>query len=289
MTYREALARALGELYANPHLREDAALDATMLLLHALGISRAALIANYDTSLESEQQAVYDALIARRMTYEPVQYITGVQEFYGLPLTVTPNVLIPRPSTEHLVEAVLSEVGRDGELNILDVGTGSGAIAIALAYHLPKARVTALDLSPAALVVAAANAERNGVAGRIRFLESDLLSALRRADSASEYDEQFDLITANPPYVPQRDRDELHPQIADFEPAIAVFGGADGLDILRRLIPQVYAALKPNGLFAMEIGSKQDKAVAALLSDWNELRFVDDLLHIPRIAVARRP
>jgi release factor glutamine methyltransferase len=285
MTLREALTRATRQLAASPDLRADAARDAALLLRHALGISHAAQLAEPELALTHAQQAAFDALIQRRLANEPIQYITGEQEFYGLALRVTPAVLIPRPETEILVEAVLREVKRAGlqsALRILDVGTGSGAIAIALAHHLPHARVTAVDLSAAALEVAASNAARHALTDRIRFVASDLLDALPPDELC------FDVIASNPPYVPAADRASLHPQVRDYEPAAALFAGPDGLDIVRRLIPQARAALRPNGLLALEIGHGQKEAIASLLSGWNELRFLDDLQQIPRIALVRR-
>jgi release factor glutamine methyltransferase len=283
MTLREALTRATNQLDAAPDLRDDAHRDAILLLLHTLGISRATMHADPDRTLTPEQQSVYNSLILRRLKNEPIQYIIGEQEFYGLALHVTPAVLIPRPETEHLVEAVLAEFSPTESLHILDVGTGSGAIAIALAHHLPNAHITATDISPAALEVAASNAARHNLSSRIRFVESDLLDTL--APSAAT----FDAIVSNPPYVPTADRDTLHPQVRDFEPASALFAGDSGLDIYRRLIPQARATLKQNGLLALEIGQGQHQAIAALLSDWKGLHFVDDLQHIPRIAMARKP
>jgi release factor glutamine methyltransferase len=246
------------------------------------------LLADPGRVLTPDRQAAYDAMILRRAANEPIQYITGEQEFYGLSLRVTPAVLIPRPETEQLVEAVLAEVKRaeldsTQPLRILDAGTGSGAIAIALAHHLPHAQITAVDLSAAALEVAASNAARHSLTDRIRFIESNLLDALASGDTP------YDAIVSNPPYVPATDRAGLHPQVRDHEPAAALFAGPDGLDIYRRLIPQASAALRPNGLLALEIGYGQKEAVAALLHDWNELRFIDDLQQIPRIALARRP
>jgi release factor glutamine methyltransferase len=283
MTLREAVTRATNQLEASPHLRADAHRDAVLLLLHLLGIPRATLHAEPDRPLTPDQQTAYESLILRRLTNEPIQYITGEQEFYGLALHVTPAVLIPRPETEHLVESVLAEFDRDASLQIVDVGTGSGAIAIALAHHLPNANITATDISPAALEVAAANAARHQLTRQIRFVESNLLVALRPCDGA------FNAIVSNPPYVAIGDRDSLHPQVRDFEPDTALFTGRGGLNIYRRLIPQALTALKPNGLLALEIGQGQRDAVTALLSDWNEVRFVNDLQHIPRVAMARRP
>jgi release factor glutamine methyltransferase len=283
MTLREALTSATRQLDASSGLCADAARDAALLLRHVLAISHAAQLAEPERELTTEQQATFDALILRRIANEPIQYITGEQEFYGLTLRVTPAVLIPRPETEHLVEAVLAELNLAQSLRILDVGTGSGAIAIALAFHLPNAQITAVDLSAAALEVAAANTARHALAGRIRYLKSDLLDAFPPDEAP------FAAIVSNPPYVPAADRASLHPQVRDHEPAAALFAGPDGLDIYRRLIPQARAALQPNGLLALEIGHGQSEAIASLLSGWKELRFLDDLQHIPRIALARKP
>ena len=266
-----------------------------LLLLHTLGISRAEFHADPTRSLTPNQQAAYEALIQRRLLNEPIQYITGEQEFYGLALHVTPAVLIPRPETEHLVEAVLSELDHEAPLRILDIGTGSGAIAIALAHHLPHAQITATDISPAALAVAATNAARHNLTPRIHFLESDLLDNLAPPDSQEAAftrearPEQHDAIVSNPPYVPTADRNTMHPQVRDHEPATALFAGSDGLAIYRRLIPQAHAALKPDGLLALEIGHGQRNAIADLLRDWHAVRFVDDFQGIPRVALARKP
>jgi release factor glutamine methyltransferase len=281
-TIREALTRATAQLDASPDLRADAPRDALLLLLHTLGVTRAAMHADPNRLLTPEQQSNYEAAIHRRLTNEPIQYITGEQEFYSLALHVTPAVLIPRPETEHLVEAVIAELDPSAPLRILDIGTGSGAIAIALAHHLPNAHLTAVDLSLAALEVAAENAARHNLTARIRFLESNLLEALPPGET-------FDAIVSNPPYVSTADTNTLHPQVRDHEPATALFAGSDGLAIYRRLIPQAHAALKPDGLLALEIGHDQRDAIAALLSGWNELRFVDDLQQIPRVALARKP
>ena len=282
MTLRDALTYGSDQLQRNPDLRADAARDAALLLRYALGISHAAQLADPERELTPAQQAAFDALVQRRLANEPIQYITGEQEFYGLALRVTSAVLIPRPETEQLVEAVLAELDPTQPVRILDVGTGSGAIAIALAHHLPHARVTAVDLSAAALEVAASNAARHGLADRIRFVASDLLDALPPGELP------FDVIVSNPPYVPTADRAGLHPQVRDHEPAAALFAGPDGLDVYRRLIPRARTALRPNGLLALEIGHGQREAIASLLSGWNELRFLDDLQQIPRIALARR-
>jgi len=292
MTIREALSHATQQLAASPELRADAARDAAALLLHTLGVSRAELMARPEQELTHEQRAAFEANVERRLTNEPIQYITGEQEFYGLALRVTPAVLIPRPETELLVEAVLSchpaAQRRDlllpsaPPLHILDVGTGSGAIAIALAAHLPHAHITATDISPAALSLARANAARHNLSAHIRFIESDLLAAFAPTET-------FDAIVSNPPYVPAGDRATLHPQVRDHEPATALFAGSDGLDIYRRLIPQAHAALAPHGLLALEIGHNQRDPIATLLANWHAVRFLNDLQRIPRVALARKP
>ncbi len=281
MQLREILASATECLASVDGLRETARRDAEFLLLHQLGITRAQLLAYPDRELSDEEEFFYWQSIHRRAGNEPIQYIVGQQEFYGRSFHVTPAVLIPRPETEHLIEAVLERLPQDEPLRILDVGTGSGILAITLALELPHAELTAVDISPEALAVARRNAEAHGVAGRIRFLQSDLLSAVS--------DGPFDAIVSNPPYVPESDRAALHPQVRDHEPATALFAGPAGLDIYRRLIPQAYVALAPNGLFALEIGHGQSGDLAKLLDEWQEVTFLNDLQHIPRVAVGRRP
>jgi release factor glutamine methyltransferase len=283
MTLREALTVAAAQLASDEHLRPTASRDAELLLLHTLQIPRVTLIAHPDGELSASQRTAYEDSIARRRHHEPIQYITGQQEFYGLTLKVTSAVLIPRPETEHLVEAVLKLLPTNQPLKIADIGTGSGAIALALATHLPQAEITALDISPEALAVATTNARDHNVADRIRFLQSDLLSALDREA------ETFDAIVSNPPYVAETDRATLHPQVRDYEPATALFAGKTGLDIYRRLIPQAFNALKPNGLLALEIGHDQQDSIAMLLQTWHNLFFVKDLQQIPRVALAQRP
>jgi len=284
MIAQQALQSATIQLAADPHLSDTARRDAELLLLHTLNLTRASLLANPARPLTPQELADYEATIDRRLRHEPIQYITGTQEFYGLALRVTPAVLIPRPETEHLVEAVLERLPHDRPLTIADIGTGSGAIAIALAANLPQARLTALDLSPEALTVAQSNAISHGLSPRIRFLLSDLLTTL----PPHERHESFDAIVSNPPYVPLTDAPTLHPQVREHEPATALFAGPDGLDTYRRLIPQAREALKPGGLIALEIGHGQCNALAELLVGWSDITFVDDLQGIPRVALARR-
>jgi len=278
LTLREALTRASGQLAANPALQPTALQDAVVLLMETLAIDRASLIAHPERAIDRDQQSAYQRLLERRLRFEPIQYILGRAEFFGLTLRVTPAVLIPRPETELLVEAVLTRVRATAR--ILDIGTGSGAIALALAHSLPRASITAVDLSLEALTIARENAETLGL--KVSFLASDLLASL-----AAE--PKYDLIVSNPPYVPDSDAPTLHPQVRDHEPAQALFAGPDGLEIYRRLIPQAHAHLKPDGLLALEIGHGQRDAIADLLSGWSEVEFLNDLQQIPRVALACAP
>ena len=273
-TIREALKEGASQLHSAP----NAGRDAELLLMRALGKERAWLLTHPEDPIAPSQLAQYKTWINRRQKQEPIQYILGEQEFYGLVFHVTRDVLIPRPETEHLVEAALERLPGNTPLRIADIGTGSGAIAIALAHKLPQAKITALDISKAALAVAKENAARHNVAERIDFRESDLLEAAQG--------EMFDAIVSNPPYVATTE--ELEAQVRDYEPKTALYAGETGLDIYRRLIPQAKAALKPEGWLLMEIGHGQSKALAELLHGWANPEFVDDLQGIPRVAIARR-
>jgi len=257
--------------------------DAELLLAHTLGQPRIWLLAHPEAEVREAEAASFLGLTARRATGEPAQYLTGMQEFFGLELRVTPAVLIPRPETEHLVEAALAWAQTQKRpLRFLDIGTGSGAIAIAVAANLPGVEMVATDISFAALAVARDNAVRLGVSDRVRFLESDLLAAVGAADLP------FDAILSNPPYIPSSDAATMQREVVAHEPHTALFAGLDGLDIYRRLIPAAYAALRPGGLLAMEIGFGQREALASLLAGWDNVRFVDDYAAIPRIALAER-
>lgn len=277
---RDVLHQAAGRLEHLPTGRRDAEL----LLLRVLGRDRAWLLAHGDEPVADPQREQFDASVARRARHEPVQYILGEQEFYGLAIRVTPDVLIPRPETEHLVEAVLARAPRDRPVEIADVGTGSGAIAVALAHALPLARITALDVSPAALQVARENAERHRVADRVRFLESDLLTAV--------HGERFFTVVANPPYVAETE--DLEPQVRDYEPHAALFAGPTGLEVYRRLIPQAWEVLAPGGWLLMEMGHGQRDSLLELLlpgsagHGWQAVSFLADLQGIPRVAIAQR-
>jgi release factor glutamine methyltransferase len=260
--------------------------DAETLLTHILECDRAFLLAHSDDPLCAEHLAQLRALTARRAAHEPLQHLTGQQEFFGLTLRVTPDTLIPRPETERLVEAVLNFVAEKPapahSLRILDVGTGTGAIPIALAKHMPTAEIVATDISHAALAIARENALRHGLSDRIRFVESDLLIALAG--------ESFDIIVCNPPYVSLDDASTLTPEVRDHEPHLALFAGNDGLEIYRRLIPQAHTALIPGGLLALEIGFGQSLSVRSLLEEhhWHNVRVLDDYAAIPRVVLAIR-
>jgi len=286
---RQALQAAIHEL-------ETAAigqprLQAEVLLCHLLGCDRAHLFAHPERELTQDDQSSYERLIARRAAGEPLQYLTGHQEFWKAEFEVTPAVLIPRPETEHLIEAVLElarESGGDAGgagLKLIDVGTGSGAIAVTLARELPQAEVWAIDLSHAALEVARRNAGRllSGKDGaRVHFLQGDLLSEVLR-------DGSFHFVVSNPPYVADAEAHEMQREVALHEPGMALFAGAEGLDVIRRLIPQAAEALAPGGWLVMEIGAGQEVVVRALLREWREVKKIADLQGIARIIAARRP
>ncbi|HTA78229.1 MAG TPA: peptide chain release factor N(5)-glutamine methyltransferase [Terracidiphilus sp.] len=282
MTLHEALERGALQLGAGPH-PEKARRDAEVLLLHASGRSRTDLLAHGEDEFSLAESLRYKSLLDRRAKGEPIQYITGETEFYGLPFRVTPDVLIPRPETEHLVETVVALARSFAAPRIVDIGAGSGAISVALAHHLPKARITTTDLSEAALAIARENVRSNGVADRICFLQGDLLAPLAG--------EKFDIIVSNPPYVPARDRDSLSVEVREYEPLLALFAGEDGLDIYRRLIPAAFVALTSGGFIALEIGYGQADAVQNFLraAGFAQIEFTPDLQSIPRVAAAQRP
>ena len=268
-------------LKRGPHA-DQARRDAETLLLNVLGKDRAWMISHSGGVPSAAEASLFAALIERRFLGEPIQYITGEQEFYGLPIRVNDDVLIPRPETEHLVEKARGLAAQFRRPRIVDVGTGSGAIAIALADKLPKARIVAIDISRAALEVARGNAERNGVGRRIEFRESDLLATVAH--------ERFDMVVSNPPYVPAVDRDSLSVEVREHEPAVALFGGEGGLELYRRLIPAAFAVLERRGWLAMEIGYGQAKAIAEMMAEarYSRIEFVADLQDIPRVVCGQR-
>ena len=292
MTLQEWMRRGETQLRGGPH-PERARRDAELLLLHVVRYERAALMARWKEKLDELEAARYSELIERRMAGEPIQYILGETEFYGLPFRVTRDVLIPRPETEHLVERVLAlAVGLTQPL-IVDVGTGSGAIAVAIAHTIPHAQITAIDLSAPALAIAQENATRNGVDARIRFLRGNLLEPVSgSADPIfPEAGKRFDMIVSNPPYVRYGDRASLAVEVREYEPALALFAGEDGLEVYRRLIPAAFGVLKSGGLIALEIGFGQAEAVRAILdaSGFWDIDFIADLQGILRVASAKRP
>jgi release factor glutamine methyltransferase len=269
-------------LSRGPH--PDRALqDAELLMMHVLGKDRAWILAYWHDEIGTECTIPYRTVIERRRAGEPIQYITGETEFYGLTFHVTRDVLIPRPETEHSVERVLELAAKFEKPRIVDVGTGSGAIAVSLAHHLFEAKITATDLSMAALDVALENAAHNAVADRIRFVGGDLLTPVAG--------EQFEIVVSNPPYIAESDRTLLDVEVRDFEPSLALFSGVEGLAIYRRLIPQAYAALVSGGFVVLEIGYGQDAAIKVLLAEagFAEVGFTADLQGIPRVASAQRP
>ncbi len=254
MLIKEALAQAAAQLH-NEGI-ESPQLDAELLLAHVLAANRAALWTWPDRRLTPKELTRYRELVARRAEREPLAYIVGHREFFGLEFAVNRAVLIPRPETELLVEHGLRLARRfTTPLCIADVGAGSGAIAVALAVHLPQATVYALDASAEALALTAENARRHGVSDRVRCLQGDLLTPLPGA---------VDLIVANLPYIATEEWPELAPEIRLYEPRAALDGGADGLALIRRLLATAAPYLKPGGALLLEIGASQGAAVTSL-------------------------
>jgi len=277
-------------------------MNAELLIMFILDCDRAYLYAHPERELTPDETRRYDEVLARRASGVPAQYITGHQEFWGLDLIVSPAVLIPRPETEHVVEAVLSLASADDPernhnqqqdqkpragapalhgLRIVDVGTGSGAIALAVAKELPTAEIHATDISPEALEVARANTARHELTSRIQFHQADLLGGLPPAS--------FDFVVSNPPYVGESEEDSVQLEVRKFEPRSAVFAGPTGLEVIERLIPQAQAALKPKGWLLFEISGTIAEGVRHLLSGWEEVAITNDLQGIARVAISRKP
>ena len=317
-------------------------LNAELLLMFTLGVDRAYLFAHPERELTAEEHTRYEAALDERARGVPAQYITGHQEFWGMDLIVTPAVLIPRPETEHVIEAVLELAGStragatraasthadsahansahagstdegsrcdDGaaerrknaahgasrgptqktesapegrkNLRIADIGTGSGCIALALAKEFPRAEVHATDISAPALDIARANAARHKLEHRIHFHRADLLEGLNLTD--------LDFVVSNPPYVGESEQDQVQLEVRKFEPRNAVFAGPSGTEVIARLIPQVFAALRPGGWLIMEISGTIADETKRLLNGWDEVRITPDLQSIPRVAQARKP
>ena len=263
---------------------DQAAIDAEVLARHDRGWDRATYLARRDEPQTPGAGTSYEALVTRREQREPVAYIIGYREFWNLEFRVTPAVLIPRPESEFIIEAALARLrDRDYAWAVADVGTGSGCLAVTLAHELPAARVTATDISAAALTVARENAVRLGVGGRVRFVHTSLLDAALGP---------FDLIVANPPYVPSSHRQTLSPDVRDHEPAQALYGdGDDGLDQARALLAQAPSRMAANGVLLMEFGFGQAEAMRAAVGQvpaLEPLEILRDLQGHERTLVARR-
>jgi release factor glutamine methyltransferase len=266
---------------------ESGALDAEILLGHVLGAGREQIVVGANAPLDDADAWAYEHLLSRRLRREPTAYITGKREFWSLDFRVSPVVLIPRPETELLVEIALT-LAREScparPLRIIDLGTGSGAIAVALASELTSAEIVATDVSAEALAVAESNAVSNGVAERIRFVQGDLFDPL-------EPEKPVDLVVSNPPYVRRSDIDTLEPEVSRWEPRGALDGGLDGLDYYRRIAAQAFRYLAPHGALAVEIGAGMGQAVAALFQDAAQcagVNIYDDYTGIERVVVARK-
>jgi len=284
---RDAIAQLERENVPSP------ALAAELLLMHALGHDRAWLYAHPEHELDKTAHEKYFSLVARRASGAPTQHLTGHQEFWGLDFEVTPDVLIPRPETEHVIEVALQRLGisegsdsprRQTEFRIADIGTGSGCVAIALAHELPAAHIVATDISAAALEVARRNATSHEVASRIEFIECDLLEALLHQSPL------FDLIASNPPYIAHREAASLAREVREHEPEAALYGGETGVEMYAPLIAQAAKLLKPGGILVLELGHDSADHVSRLLEtqEWANVALTNDLAGIPRIASAQR-
>jgi release factor glutamine methyltransferase len=299
---KQALASAVERLDAadvgSPRM------NAEVLLMFVLGADRAYLYAHSERELTPQEEARYEEVLAQRAIGMPSQYITGHQEFWGLDFVVSPAVLIPRPETEHLVEAVLELARGIQRPKLVDVGTGSGCVALALAHELPNAEVYAVDLSSEALEIARANAVRLQLDKRVRFLQCNVLELMfdpnfsvmpsedlspSRGPRSSEFCD-FDFVVSNPPYVAFSEADKVQKSVQEFEPTMAVFAGSHGTDVIGPLIEQARGALKPGGWLALEIGYSMRDEVVNLLSPtmWDDVRVVPDLQGIPRVVAAKK-
>ena len=279
MDLKTALEHAVGVLtsrdVASPRLAAE------VLLMHALECDRAHLLAHPERVLTPDEANQYHSFVHERASGKPTQYITGHQEFWGLDFLVSEAVLIPRPETEHSVEAVLELVRADSAIKkIVDVGTGSGCIALALAKELTDREIHATDISEVALAIAQDNAGRLNLE-RVQFRQCDLLSDVKAGI--------YDLIVSNPPYVGKDEPEKVQKIVRDWEPEVAVFGGATGLEIYARLVPQAFNSLRSGGWLVMEIGFSIEQPIRNLLKDWSKVEVKPDLQGIPRVAIARKP
>jgi release factor glutamine methyltransferase len=275
---RESLHSAVERLHAEnvPSPR----MNAEVLLMFILSCDRAYLFAHPERELTPEEISRYDEALAKRASGIPAQYITGHQEFWGMDFIVSSAVLIPRPETEHLIETVLPLARLLAKPRIVDVGTGSGCVALALAKELKSAEVHATDISSAALEIARANAARLQLENRVQFHQTDLLTGLEP--------ESFDFVVSNPPYVGRSEEDQVQMEVRKFEPPQAVFAGETGLEVISRLIPEAQRALIPDGWLIMEISGTVAKQVEKELVAWKSVSLIKDLQQIPRVAVASK-
>ena len=282
-TIAEALKEA-GERLRVASVPNDL-LDAQMLLAEALGKDRTYLIINFNQQLSEGILSAFRTMVDRRVAGEPLQYITGRQEFFGLDFEVTPDVLIPRPETELIVEEAIRIVQQDGIVRpmIVDVGAGSGCIAVALARELADARVIASDVSEAALRVARRNAARHGLGDRVDFIASDLLGAFAEEEFA-------DFILSNPPYVSEKEMPSLQREVRDWEPRAALTDSNDGLSLYRRLLKDAPSRLRPGGHLICEMGYTQSEMISNMIDRrvWGAPKLLDDLQGIPRTIVLRK-
>jgi release factor glutamine methyltransferase len=261
--------------------RPQAVLEAKVLLLRAAAISEKRYLAAPDRPCSPKAEAFFQRLVARRLDGVPLSHLTGTKEFWSIPFEVTPSVLVPRPETEGLVEKVLELSTRESE-TILDVGTGSGCIAVALARELPRAAIQAVDISERALRVARRNAARQKVR-HIAFRRSDLFSAFRGTGA------RFDFIVSNPPYVSRAEWDALPRDVREFEPRRALLAGESGIELIERLVRRARTFLKPGGYLIFEIGEGQrDKVLGLFNRRWTEIETAWDLAGKPRVITARR-
>lgn len=276
----EAAARALA---AAGLPEDDARLDARVIVRHVLGLTPEALIVASRDEVAPEPLGEIQRLVTRRQAREPVAYLVGHREFYGRDFEVSPAVLVPRPETELIVDLALECVGNRWQpITVVDIGTGSGCLAVTLACELPAATVIATDVSSKALRVARANAVRHGVADRLVLVQGSGAGAVTRAE----------LVVSNPPYVAWTERERLPPEVREYEPAVALFGGDDGLDVIRLVVDEAGRILSPaSGWLLLEIGVGQDAAVRAILAAdgrFHDVDVVTDLQGIPRTVRARR-
>lgn len=258
---------------------KDARLEAEILLARVLGKNRVYLYANYDAPVNQDERSIFREFIKRRSKNEPLAYITGTREFMSLEFRVNPAVLIPRPESELIVERAI-ELFKDQPCSICDVGTGSGALAVSLAYYLPRARVCATDISAAALETARGNAAR--LEAEVEFREGDLLSPFLDKEN------HFDLIVANLPYVTAEEYHNLDPGVKDYEPTLALLAGGDGLDIYRRLLRQASLIMKEGAYIILEIGCEQGQKALQMVKEMEEGQLIPDLAGLDRIVQARK-